>query len=415
MPIAKLFLILGLFYSLCLKAEVTQFHFSDGEYITFNSETKVFELMDSSGCKKVFADGNYLSLISNDIHKLGRSSLEIDKAGEFVIQSALGESVETERPNIVLAVETSPESFDGVREQLNRRPRGSILGLGELEQIMVTLESNNDNLLHGGGRLLGVSKDNRFEGNDLGYTFGIALNSEAQFQNGSLNLNLRSDLYSRPVMVDGQKKDENKKNYVEDINVSVADVKLRRDLSGKYFVEFDVGFTTYQDQNGVALKIQNAYHEAARGQGLGGRLDNQTDHINDFSEISGGMAVGRRFTFHKSNSVEITGSVAVGAEVRQAIGTSPTQQTSLVPIYSSDLRVNIRNAVSVSAFTSQNSQLRESGADVFVPLVRRGNDQLQAYSGVSWVEPIGDHVRIYRDRDLNYRMGFRYVRKFGPR
>lgn len=403
-----LFFLFTLFFSVA-HAEEKQFHFASGAYIIFHETERTFELFDPNGCATIYRENDYFSLMGGKIHELGGSADETSRASTFIIQSAIAEELQSqEEPTLTLGVETSEASFESLQQIIVARRFQGPLSLGELQQIIMTLESNNDNLLNGGARLLGLKKDSAFEGDDLGYTFGVALNGQADFENGSLRFNYRSDLYGRLLRTPRVAGDRS--NYAADINVTVGDVRLRKDLHGRYFVDFDLGFATYEDQQGVALKMQSAYHLAARNSSVGGRIDTHTDHMQDFTEVTGAVAVGRNFTFYKNHQVEVTGSVAIGAEMRQRLNQAEGSGSRISPWVDARLDARLRQGMGMTVFATENTDSRELGADVFIPIVQTPVHSFQVYHGVSRFEPKGEFLKIYRDDELNYRLGFRYVR-----
>ena len=251
---------------------------------------------------------------------------------------------------------------------------------GKLKSISVELGTDNDNLFHGGGRVLGIKEKSPFEGNDIGKTFAIDLSTVAQFENASISVEGFSEIYSgfispppsnHPKPVDstafkkqgglskdtrtnsdssarsknGNLRSTNGQNYgkpnsperlVSDIANAVAKppatskpppnaknttyegirVKLRKNLAGQFFVDFEVEAGRETSKNGIAMHIQDKFHQLANETNACGKQRcityNYSRKEKNHKLWNGAIGVGKKFTLYKSRSLRIEDTARVG-------------------------------------------------------------------------------------------------------
>lgn len=196
---------------------------------------------------------------------------------------------------------------------------GRFFELGEKESVELLFDTENDNILIGGGRLLGLEEEDRIEGDDKGKTFGMTLGMIRNYEQGSIAFKYLSELYSRNVSIisdDGREQEfipGTREYYTANQSRDILLVELKRDLKNDYFITFKFHLGRVDDQSGLALKIQDKFHRLTE------ELGNDPYHAVEVSdshlETAGIVGIGRRIRIYSRADIEVNAEVEVGASV----------------------------------------------------------------------------------------------------
>jgi hypothetical protein len=192
----------------------------------------------------------------------------------------------------------------------------NIFCLGNSETVKFRLVSDNDNFLHGGGRVLGLKEEeDAMEGDDKGQTFGLSFDSIFEFEQGQISVKYFSELYSKSVeqiLPDGtssyQNPNDNKfytKNAVRD---SIS-IKIHKELEGDYYAIVGLAFAHSSD-TGLGLHIQETFHDLTNG--LGNRAYSVIETGLNKNVVVGKLGIGKRYTILKNKTSEITSEFEIG-------------------------------------------------------------------------------------------------------
>ncbi len=191
----------------------------------------------------------------------------------------------------------------------------SLFKFGRLEDTSFSLVTTNDNLLHGGGQVLGLKPSDNLEGDDLGQTFEISIEALRRYENAELSIEFFSSLYSRlspTVLPDGSVTvfAENGKTRTENISNDGAIIKLKRNIKNKYFLVFETELSYANDKPGVALFIQDTFHYLARNletsDGFQSVQYEVIEHAPGRITIAGAAGVGKTLNIFKNKNSKLS-------------------------------------------------------------------------------------------------------------
>lgn len=277
-----------------------------------------------------------------------------------------------------------------------------VLGWGELQELVTVLNTENDNFLLGGGRLLGIKKESSFEGDDFGKTAAFELSQKAKFSHGSLTLALNSDLFTKKTTVDHKSLNSKGEQYIHAVNIDRASMVFERDLENNVFVKVKFEFAKVSDQHGFALAVQEVYHDLAHSAGTGGRQDQILSHRPEFSAQQASVLLGHRFVFYQNKQFKIQALIAVGA--------GEDLHDRYVINYDSQLLVDV-GPFQVTLIHQRDALQTATRAEVLIPLRTRCNSQVALKAGLAKVSLNEDEVRSYDDKELQHSLGLQYSRK----
>jgi len=179
------------------------------------------------------------------------------------------------------------------------------------QEIEVSLNTINDNFLHGLGRAAGMKKGSTFEGDDQGQTFGMDLNALIQRGNNSVSVTLLDRLYTRSG--DNLGKAPDGSYYQEALNKSALNVSVVRskDPNGNdtYFFRFEGEVGCHIDQGGLSQSLQKVWHEAS-----GSKQLSDVDHMEDKYYLAGRLGVGRKTVFFDDGRSSLSALVETGVQ-----------------------------------------------------------------------------------------------------
>lgn len=328
-------------------------------------------------------------------------SVVVAFASPLAIANQVG-SPSREKPYVELVLPASEKLSDQYLEYEDGQMRN--LSWGDLEEVVTILSTENDNFLLGGGSLIGLKKEGRFEGDDFGKTAAFVLSRKARFAKGTFELSINSDLFTEKAQVDGASFNEKGEQYVRALNVDRASMSFQRDINNS-FVRLKFEFASIDDQHGFALAVQRIYHDLANEAGLGGRHDHRLDYRQNSSSAQASILLGHRFILYKNKKFQVQAVVALGT------GEDSTDRFTI----NYDARLLLEFGQFQIALIHQRDSLQKStGAEVIVPLRTTCNNQLAIKAGVAQVEIEDRQFARFNDDDLQHTLGIQYTEKLQP-
>lgn len=197
----------------------------------------------------------------------------------------------------------------------------SFFNFGDLESQSFSLVTTNDNLLHGGGQVLGLKHSDYIEGDDLGQTFGISLELLREYENAELSIKVFSDLYSRFSLIENEEGyisllAENGKTRTENISNDGLRIKLKKNIENNYFLSFEVEVSKDNDTSGVGLYLQKYFHYLAAniGQAFGHTTVEYEiiEHTDKKMVFAGSAGLGKRLQIYKNKNSDLSFSGDIG-------------------------------------------------------------------------------------------------------
>lgn len=191
---------------------------------------------------------------------------------------------------------------------------------GELKTFTLSINSENDNLLHGIGAAVGLKAVSGVEGDDLGKTFALDLEMLWEYERAELAIEFFSDLYSRFAPDFNElgvysEVDSEGRTLTENLLYEGVRVRLARDLSERYFLSFELEAASENDR-GLSSFIQNFFHSATSNwdNAQGGKQVqyNYLDYIDRRLLFSGRVGLGRHFTLYNTRNTTVTTTVEIG-------------------------------------------------------------------------------------------------------
>ncbi len=209
-------------------------------------------------------------------------------------------------------------TFDFKMHQEGFSPMGKLIG------YELNLMGGNDNILHGGYKLVKREGKSKFEGDDRGATFDIAESAQFNFEKGSVKLGHYSKGYSRlapqsrTYSLNGQQytstfhQDVDGKTYQEFLNIEGVEIEVRHKLGSKdTYVRVTGVAEKLSDRSGTAIEMQESWHALHEDKGT--IQYHNVDHMEDRSRVGAGLNLGKDWTIHKSNRAVVKAKTEVGA------------------------------------------------------------------------------------------------------
>ncbi len=195
---------------------------------------------------------------------------------------------------------------------------------GELQDFSFSFISENDNLGHGLGAAAGLKAISDFEGDDLGKSFAIDLELLWKYENAELAVSFFSDLYSRFALSPDENGEirhfnEDGKTRTENLSYEGIRASLKRDTNNKTYLSFEIEAAKIDDQNGIAIYIQNFFHYATKtwDNAQGGKQVQyeQVDYRGTKFLATGSAGIGKRYTLFDRKKVKVVGQSEVGLDL----------------------------------------------------------------------------------------------------
>lgn len=315
--------------------------------------------------------------------------------------------------------------------------------LGKLKGISLQFGTDNDNFLHGVGQKIIEDYNNPpwWEGDDRGYTFGLDMTAQMNYERGHVKVSSYTKGYSElasiqtPVTVCAgsscqtsfinQTRDEENKRYLNFLSVDGVELEVRvNQLTGDKYVKLigSVEHLTDSDKS-VGQKIQKEWHE------LGKAIEyHYLDHRDSETRVQAGLAVGVEKSAKPLNWLGVRGAIEGKAQ-----GSTSGLDNSYVGV-STELSVN-----SNQLFRSSSRQEPVLEATLKADHKHYGNNQTYTNIGVTLYGSvysdrhgnvvkvfagIEEHKNPFTDRyshkeisrtgraDLIHTVGIKYERKF---
>jgi hypothetical protein len=288
--------------------------------------------------------------------------------------------------------------------------RANIFDLGRSESVKFRVVTENDNFLHGGGRVLGLTKDDAIEGDDKGQTFGLRLNSLFEFEKGSVALSYLSELYSKSVqqvLSDGtlsEKNVDNDKFYTENAVRDKISLEIHKDISGKYYGIIGLSFEHVSD-SGLGLTIQEIFHDLTED--FGNRSYSVVETGLNENILVGTIGLGKRYTIFKKGNFDLTGDIEVGFNASNA----DYLRTSFV---NSSLNLIHKNSTFRFALEKDSKLYKKLGFSWTEDIYSTNDVRFGSYLGVYKQENYftRDYFDIGNQEDVIYEYGFELEAKF---
>lgn len=154
-------------------------------------------------------------------------------------------------------------------ESLSREDRNLVLNfLGEIKSQSLTIDSGNDNFLHGA---LTGTRYKVYDGDDRGRTFGFGLNYQISGTNGEMKLGLESTGFGEMMRVGRARKDNNNHYYLNFREYNQLNLELNKNFSSfdpeknrqRTYLATEFSFYNETDKGNLSRAIQEKYHSFA--------------------------------------------------------------------------------------------------------------------------------------------------------
>lgn len=290
---------------------------------------------------------------------------------------------------------------------------------GELESFNFKFISENDNLGHGLGAAAGLKAISDFEGDDLGKSFAIDLELLWKYENAELAISFFSDLYSRFAL----RPDENGvisefnqdgKTTTENLAYEGVRARLKRDINNKTFLTFEIEAAKLDDQNGIAIYIQNFFHSATKSwtnaQGGPQVQYEQLDYFDTDYIATSAAGIGKQYTLFETKKMKLVGETEIGLRL--------STETEFTAAY---MNSNLNLILGRSSFKlTGEADLNKNylyGASYNVDVIRNKDLELTLSFGMTREDKhfnnlypdLYDHrtdARVLKDNDLLFQYGF---------
>jgi hypothetical protein len=204
----------------------------------------------------------------------------------------------------------------GFFDYINGKHEGP-MSLGKLVAISSTLDTLNDNPLHGGVMAMGMTEFNEgVEGDDRGLTFGMNQEFKAEFEKGSISLAFFSNLYSR---LSAQPKangggytffnSENGHYYAENLIHEGITVSFEKTQNEGYFMRLEGEISRIDDLKGVALDAQEMWHDQWDENTI---VYEPVEHFSGQRIVKAQYGIGKEEDLYKSENFRLTGRLEGG-------------------------------------------------------------------------------------------------------
>lgn len=223
------------------------------------------------------------------------------------------------------------EQDEMVRQMSDEKmEKEGFFSLGKLQKMTIDLQTDNDNLLHGGAQLI-VKMDKKkelpsWEGDDRGYTFGEALSLNFEFDEGQIKARQYTEGYSSLASViknvevcDGPgkcrqqqvitKRDEQNKRYQTFLTIDGVELELRRNhINGDIYVKMGGSLEHLTDSNkGLAQTLQTSWHKLKEKQGT--VQYHNLDHMADRWRAQINTGLGIEKSYNLTNWLSVRGAI----------------------------------------------------------------------------------------------------------
>ena len=282
--------------------------------------------------------------------------------------------------------------------------KSNLFELGELESMQYQVIIENDNLLLGGGRLLGLESSDRIEGDDFGYTFGLDLNVVRIYEEGEVSFQYLSQLYSRHTHVLNEhgewmaRDPEQGLPYTQNLARDVLTLEVKRDIGGSYQMIIGVGVEQVDDR-GLALSLQEGFHELTES--LGNKPYFDLDAGKEEFYINGEFGLIKRVTLYESEKLNIIGSTGTKLVVSKNDDYVDAVILSELEILMESSRFQLYTEWGVR-------NERRVGINWRKTLYESGEYTLEGYVGISYINNV--YTRQFQNlgntTDINYEFGF---------
>jgi hypothetical protein len=213
--------------------------------------------------------------------------------------------------------------------------------LGKFKSVKMTLTTYNDNMFHGGAQMFTPGFENRtelpwWEGDDRGLTFAADVDVTLGFEKGSVSATGYTRGYSElskfavgevevcPMLNNCHKEaiyaiyDAEGKRYQNFVTVEGVEMALRiNKMNNQIYLKFNGGVERVTDTlSGVAAKIQQEWHAAAKDQGM--IQYHNLDHRADEVRVQAGLQVGTEKVVELTNWLAVRSAIAGKVQVSNA-------------------------------------------------------------------------------------------------
>lgn len=338
-----------------------------------------------------------------------------------------------------------PNSFSTLEQKLvdEKMAQDGFLPLGKLTGVSIQFGTDNDNFLHGVGQKIIEDYNNPpwWEGDDRGYSFGLDMTAQMNYERGHVKLSSYTKGYSElasvqtPVTVCVQSKcstsyvertrDEENKRYLNLLSVDGVEMEVRvNQLNGDKYIKVIGSVEHLSDsENSLGQKIQTEWHK------LGNAIQyHYLDHRSNETRVQAGLAVGMEKSGKPLNWLGVKWAIEGKAQA-----STSGMDNSYVGV-STELSVN-----SNQLFRSSSHQEPILEATLKADHKHYGNNQTYTNIGVTlygtvWSDKSGNIVKVFAgleehkdpftDRyshkeisrtgraDLIHTVGIKYERKF---
>lgn len=202
-----------------------------------------------------------------------------------------------------------PSSLSHIEQKLveEKMAQDGFRPLGKLKGISIQFGTDNDNFLHGVGQKIieDYNEPPWWEGDDRGYTFGLDMTAQMNYERGHVKVSSYTKGYSElasvqtPVTVCAgtrcqtsyvnRTRDEENKRYLNLLSVDGVEMEVRiNQLTGDKYVKLIGSVEHLSDSDkSVGQKIQKEWHE------LGNAIQyHYLDHRKSETRVQAGVALG---------------------------------------------------------------------------------------------------------------------------